>query len=81
MLFETFFDHSVNTRKPFDVDFVKTVIQDLENAKYLDEGQTLFDDSMVFRGEGATVKLAADDANKLKAHLANKATDSFNPLA
>ncbi len=81
LLFETFFDHSVNTRKTFDVDFVKTVIQDLENAKQLDEGQTLFDDSMLFRGEGATVKLAADDANRLKAYLANKATDSFNPLA
>ena len=81
LLFETFFDHSVNTRKLFDVDFVKTVIQDLENAKQLDEGQTLFDDSMLFRGEGATVKLAADDANRLKAYLANKATDSFNPLA
>lgn len=81
LLFETFFDHSINTRKTFDVDFVKTVIQDLENAKQLDEGETLFDDSMLFRGEGATVKLAADDANILKAHLANKATDNFNPLA
>ena len=81
LLFETFFDHSINTRKTFDVDFVKTVIQDLENAKQLNEGQTLFDDSMLFRGEGATVKLASDDANLLKAYLANKATDNFNPLA
>ncbi len=81
LLFETFFDHSINTRQQFDVNFVKTVIQDLENAKQLDEGQTLFDNSMLFRGEGATVKLAADDANRLKAYLANKATDSFNPLA
>jgi DGQHR domain-containing protein len=81
LLFETFFDHSINTRKAFDVDFVKTVIQDLENAKELDEGQTLFDDSMLFRGEGATVKLASDDANLLKAYLANKATNNFNPLA
>lgn len=81
LLFETFFDHSINTRNGFNVDFVKSVIQDLENAKQLDEGQTLFDDSMFFRGEGATVKLAADDANRLKAYLANKATDSFNPLA
>lgn len=81
LLFETFFDHSINTRKAFDVNFVKTVIQDLENAKQLDEGQTPFDDSMLFRSEGATVKLAADDANRLKAFLANKATDSFNPLA
>ncbi|MBR5767724.1 MAG: DGQHR domain-containing protein [Clostridia bacterium] len=81
LLFETFFDHSINTRKPFDVNFVKTVIQDLENAKQLDENQTLFDDSMLFRGEGATVKLANDDANRLKAYLANKATDNFNPLA
>ena len=81
LLFETFFDHSINAQKQFNVGFVKTVIQDLENAKQLDEGQTLFDDSMLFRGEGATVKLAADDANKLKAYLANKVTDSFNPLA
>ncbi len=81
LLFETFFDHSINTRKTFDVSFVKTVIQDLEDSKQLDENQTLFDDSMLFRGEGATVKLAADDANRLKAYLANKATDSFNPLA
>ncbi len=81
LLFETFFDNSINTRKAFDVDFVKTVIQDLEDAKLLNEDQTLFDDSMVFRGEGATVKLAADDANTLKAYLANKATDNFNPLA
>ena len=81
LLFETFFDHSINTQKAFDEKFVKQVIQDLENAKQLNEGQTLFDDSLVFRGEGATVKLAADDANKLKAYLANKVTNNFNPLA
>lgn len=81
LLFETFFDHSINTREPFDVKFVEGVIQDLENAKQLSEGQTLFDNSVLFRGEGATVKIAADDANLLKSHLAKKATDSFNPLA
>ena len=81
LLFATFFDHSVNTRTPFDVNFVKTVIQDLEDAKQLNEDQTLFDNSLLFRGETATAKLAADDANLLKAYLANKATDSFNPLA
>ena len=81
LLFETFFDHSINTQKAFDVTFVKTVIQELENAKQLDEGQTLFDDSVLFRGEGATVKLATDDANMLKSYLASKATNSFNPLA
>lgn len=81
LLFETFFDHSVNTRKAFNEDYVKTVIQDLENIKQLDEGQTLFDDSLLFRSEGATVKMAADDANRLKAYLSNKATIGFNPLA
>ena len=81
LLFETFFDHSINTRQAFDVNFVETVIQNLETAKQLDVGQTLFDDTLVFRSEGATVKIAADDANRLKAFLANQATDSFNPLA
>ncbi|WP_373214251.1 DGQHR domain-containing protein [Ruminococcus sp. 5_1_39BFAA] len=81
LLFSTFVDHSINTRSAFNVEFVKRVIQDLENAKGLNEEQTLFDSSLEFRGEGATVKLATDDAALLKAYLAAKSTEGFNPFA
>lgn len=81
LLFSTFVDHSIHTRSAFTVEFVKDVIQDLENAKGLNEEQTLFDSSLEFRGEGATVKLAVDDAALLKAYLAAKSTEGFNPFA
>jgi len=81
LLFTTFVDHSINSKSPFDVGFVKQVIQDLEDAKGLNEDQTLFDNSLDFRGEGATVKLAADDALLLKSYLAGKSTAGFNPFA
>lgn len=81
LLFSTFVDHSINSKTPFDKKFVKSVIQDLEDSKGLNEDQTLFDRSLEFRGEGATVKLAQDDANSLKAFLASKNTAGFNPFA
>jgi len=81
LLFSTFVDHSINTRSVFTVEFVKEVIQDLEVAKELNDDQTLFDNSLEFRGEGATVKLATDDAALLKAYLAAKSTEGFNPFA
>lgn len=81
LLFSTFVDHSIHTRSAFTMEFVKEVIQDLENAKGLNEEQTLFDSSLEFRGEGATVKLAMDDAALLKAYLAAKSTEGFNPFA
>lgn len=81
LLFTTFVDHSIHTRRAFTTEFVKEVIQDLEDAKGLDDEQTLFDNSLEFRGEGATVKLAADDAALLKAYLAAKSTAGFNPFA
>lgn len=81
LLFTVFVDHSINTRTSFNIEFVKSVIQDLEDSKGLDEEQTLFDTSLEFRGEGATVKLAQDDAAMLKAYLASKTTAGFNPFA
>lgn len=80
LLFDTFVDHSIHTQSRFCKEFVKDVIQDLEDAKGLGEDETLFDSSLEFRGEGATVKLAADDAALLKAYLAAKSTNGFNPF-
>lgn len=81
LLFTTFVDHAINSRSKFNVDYVKQVIQDLEDAKELNEDQTLFDDSLDFRGEGATVKRASDDASLLKSYLASKSTAGFDPFA
>lgn len=81
LLFTTFFDHAINSRSKFNVDYVKQVIQDLEDAKGLNEDQTLFDNSLDFRGESATVKRASDDASLLESYLASKSAAGFDPFA
>lgn len=81
LLFTTFFDHAMNSQSQFKETFVVSVIKDLERAKGLAAGETLFDRSLEFRGEGATIKMAQDDAVLLKAYLADKMTNGFNPLA
>lgn len=80
LLITTFIDYSVNSQTRFTEDFVKSVIQDLEDCKGLSEDDTLFSNSLDFRGEGATVKLAADDAQKLKDYLTEKNNPGFNPF-
>lgn len=81
LLFSTFYDHAVNTKQLFKEPFILSVIQDLEAARQLEEGATLFDHSAEFRGEGATVKMAVEDAATLKAYLASKTTEGFNPFS
>lgn len=85
LLFSTFTDIAVTSKKKFDDDFVVEMIQNLEDAKNVDtiNGETLFSvpsASLSFRGEGATVKLAEDDGNLLKVFVANKQTAGFNPF-
>nr|WP_325212563.1 DGQHR domain-containing protein [uncultured Oscillibacter sp.] len=80
LLFTVFFDHAVNTKTPFDQRYVQEVIRELELIKGLAPDETLFDSSLEFRGEGGTVKMAADDAAVLKAHLAGKISQGFNPI-
>lgn len=81
LLLPTFLEYSVNQRKKFTKEFVLSVIQKLEDCKGLTEDQTLFDRSLEFRGEGATVKMAADDASELKSYLADLDSEGFNPFA
>lgn len=81
LLFNTFFDYARNSRTKFTEEFVQSVIRELEMIKELKEGETLFDRSLEFRGEGATVKMATDDAVELKAYLDGKTSGGFNPLA
>lgn len=80
LLFTTFFDYAVHAKTPFDEALVKTLIQELETAKGLGPDDTLFDSSLEFRGEGATIKMALDDAAALKSHLASKMTQGYNPI-
>ena len=81
ILLPAFLEYALTCKKQFTKDFVKDVIQDLENFKQLTPDQTLFDNSLEFRGEGATVKMALDDKAGLKAYLASKDTNGFNPFA
>ena len=84
LLFPTFIELAVSSQRKFDPDFVIEMIQELEEAKSVDitNDETLFSiDALSFRGEGATVKLAEDDAKALKAYIANKQTSGFNPFA
>ena len=81
LLLPTFLDYSVSRREKFTKEFVLSVIQKLADCKGLAEGQTLFDRSLEFRGEGATVKMAADDATELKSYLADLDSEGFNPFA
>ncbi len=82
LLLPTFIEISMNNEKKFDDKFVEKIIKDLEKAKGIDTAndETLFSESLSFRGEGATVKLAEDDAKTLKAYLANKKSSGFNPF-
>lgn len=77
LLLPTFLDYSVSRREKFTKEFVLSVIQKLADCKGLAEGQTLFDRSLEFRGEGATVKMAADDATELKSYLADLDSEGF----
>lgn len=84
LLFPTIIEIAVNSRRKFDADFVKEMIDNLEEAKSVDalKNQTLFSlDDYSFRGEGATTKRAEDDAKLLKAFIAQKQTKNFNPFA
>lgn len=83
LLLPTFIEISLNSQKKFDDSFVEKTVKELEKAKGIDiaNDDTLFSDSLSFRGEGATVKLAEDDAKTLKAYVANKKTSGFNPFA
>lgn len=83
LLFSAFTDIAVNSKRKFDDAFVVEMIQELEEAKSVDTigGESLFTvDALSFRGEGATVKLAEDDGNILRAYVANKQTAGFNPF-
>ena len=80
-LLQTFWDHATNSKQAWDVNFIKTTIQDLEDLKVIPEEGTLFDDSQIFRGESATVSEAISDSSALKNYLASKTTDNFDPLA
>ena len=84
LLCPTFVEIAVTKKMKFDPDFVVDLIKELEEAKSVDTAndETLFSvDSLSFRGEGATVKLAEDDGKALKAFDANKQTAGFNPFA
>lgn len=83
LLFPAFTEIAVTCQKKFDNDFVIEMIKDLEEAKSVDSinGESLFTvEALSFRGEGATVKLAEDDGNLLKAFVANIQTSGFNPF-
>ena len=83
LLFSTFTEIAVTSKRKFDEAFVMEMIQELEEAKSVDtlNGETLFTvDALSFRGEGATVKLAENDGNILKSFMANKQTLGFNPF-
>lgn len=80
LLFSTFFDYAVHAKTPFNEALVRSLIQDLETVKGLGPDDTLFDSSLEFRGEGATVKMALNDAAALKSHLASKMTQGYNPI-
>lgn len=81
LLMPTFLEYAVTRQKKFEQEFVRSVIQKLEDYKGLGEEETLFDRSLEFRGEGATIKMAEDDATGLKAYLASSDSNGFNPLA
>lgn len=81
ILLPAFLEYAVSTRQSFTTEFVMKLIQDLEDYKQLTPDQTLFDNSLEFRGEGATVKMALDDRTGLKTYLASKDTEGFNPFA
>lgn len=83
LLFPTFVEISVIKQHKFDSDFVVELIKELEEAKNIDvaNDETLFSDTLSFRGEGATVKMAEDDGKSLKAYDAKKQTLGFNPFA
>lgn len=81
LLMPTFLEYAVTRQKKFEQEFVRSVIQKMEDYKGLGEEETLFDRSLEFRGEGATIKMAEDDATGLKAYLASSDSNGFNPLA
>ena len=81
LLLQTFWDHALNSKQAWDKNFIKATIQDLEDCKGLPDDATLFDDSAVFRGEGATVGEASSSSSALKNYLASKTTQGFDPLA
>lgn len=80
LLFTTIFDHALRSKTQFTEEFVQSMIRELEMVKGLGEKETLFNRSSEFRGEGATVKMATDDAALLKAYLDGKSSGGFNPL-
>lgn len=81
MMCQVFYENSVTTRTKFSEDYVKDLIQKLEDAKNLTEEQTLFDDSLIFRGETSTLQQAKEDGDLLKNTLANDISQGFNPLS
>ena len=83
LLLPTFIELAEDRQSRFTPDYVENIIKELEEAKNVDTAndETLFTvDALSFRGEGATVKLAEDDAKALKAYIANKKTAGFNPF-
>lgn len=80
-LLPTFIEYSVSSQNRFTKEFVLSVIRNLKDSKGLTEEQTLFDNALDFRGEGATVKRATDDAQRLKEYLTSRDTGGFNPFA
>ena len=83
LLCPTFVELAMNKKEKFNSDFVVEMIKELEEAKNINPAndETLFSDSISFRGEGATVKLAEDDGKALKAYDANKKAKGFDPFA
>lgn len=84
LLCPTFVEIAFTKQRAFDSAFVVEMIKELEEAKGVDPAndETLFTkDTLSFRGEGATVKLAEDDGKALKAYVQSKQTSGFNPFA
>ena len=94
LLFDTFLERFLQEATPtnqlkFDSQYVKSLIEKLENMKMEEAGanwqtdDTLFTSDAYknsFRGEGATVKMAQDDAVAFRSYL-NRPASGYNPFA
>ena len=75
--FPTFFESSIESRTPFNENFIRGVIEDIKSNE--DIGN-IFSNSTIFRGEGATDKAVKDHIEFWKAHRNDSAQEDFDPL-
>lgn len=77
-LFEFFWASAVDKEHPWDIDFIVEMIQNMQQAT---GRNNLFNESLYFRGEGATSKVVDMDINAYKNWAIQQKNKFFNPLA